>query len=181
MTTSTGGHGIIRENPAPLSGLIIIGFGSFLGLKPQAVFLHRFAVKTGCETNHGPRPWTLGTQLFCGLISVTRLFCKKAVSPKLRQRREGLAYRLTWHQTGVRPRKRVKPGTNGLRLRRKLTYRLRDSISWWSPRIFEAAQQVRCPALYNLWARLALVIYKVLVYAGIRTKPRPQSTDRQNV
>ena len=115
------------------------------------------------------------------LTGVDGKFVADTQAAGIRQRREGLAYRLTWRGSGLRPRKRVKPSTDGLRLRRKLIYRLRYSISRWSPRIFQAAQRVRLPVLYNLWARLSLVIYKVLVYAGIRAKPKPQSTDRQSV
>ena len=107
------------------------------------------------------------------LTGVDGKFVADTQAAGIRQRREGLAYRLTWRGSGLRPRKRVKPSTDGLRLRRKLIYRLRYSISSWSPRIFQAAQRVRLPVLYNLWARLSLVIYKVLVYAGIRAKSKP--------
>lgn len=113
------------------------------------------------------------------LKGVDGKFVAETQAAGIRQRREGLAYRLTWRRSGIRPRKRVRPGTDGLRLRRKLIYRLRNSISWWSPRIFQAAQRVRLPFLYNLWARISLGLYKVLAYAGIRAKPKPQSAERQ--
>jgi len=114
------------------------------------------------------------------LTTVDGNFVAETQAAGIRQRREGLAYRLTWHRSGLRPQKRVKPQANGLRFRRKLTYRLRHAISWWSPRIYEAAQRVGLPALYRLWAWSVLRVYKVLAYAGVRTTPRKQNTDRQN-
>lgn len=80
-----------------------------------------------------------------------------------RQRREGLAYRLTWHRRGLTPRKRVAP-SNALPLQRKLIYRLRYGISWWSHRMFRLARQRRAPAIYITWAHAALRVYHGLAY-----------------
>ena len=115
------------------------------------------------------------------LTNVDGNFVALTQAAGIRQRREGLAYRLTWRRSGLRPRKRVEPRINGLSWRRKLTYRLRYSISWWSPRIFETAHRARFPRLYTFWARLALWTYKVLAYLGVRTKSKPLSTDQKNV
>lgn len=85
-----------------------------------------------------------------------------------RQRREGLAYRLTWRRPGgIRPRKRVAPDRRHLSARRKLIYRLRAGLSFGSHWIFLLAQELRCPALYLGWARAALALYQgVARYRG---------------
>ena len=82
-----------------------------------------------------------------------------------RQRREGLAYRLTWARTGIRPRKRVAPSAAGLPLRRKLVYRTRAAISRWSHRIAFAAARLSLPRLYIVWARAMLTLYQALIYS----------------
>jgi hypothetical protein len=83
----------------------------------------------------------------------------------LRHRREGLAYRLTWPRRGLRPRKRVTPGADGLPTRRKLIYRLRAHIRTWSHRMFWAARFTRLPGLYLVWARMILRLYQALTYS----------------
>jgi coenzyme F420-reducing hydrogenase beta subunit len=82
-----------------------------------------------------------------------------------RQRREGLSYRLTWRRRGLRPRKRVAPGSFGLSRRRKLVYRLRSLISFWSHRVFWLARLTGRPQLYVRWARLAVTVYHALAYS----------------
>ena len=81
----------------------------------------------------------------------------------LRQRREGLAYRLSWRRHGLRPRKRLAASTE-LPLRRKLIYRLRYAISAWSHRMFWLARRLQTPSLYLVWARVTLRIYHGLAY-----------------
>lgn len=98
-------------------------------------------------------------------------FVARTQAAGLRQRREGLAYRLTWRRRGVRPRKRVQPGASGLSLRRRLIYRTRSAQSWWSPRVLATARQLRLPWLYRAWAGTALRAYRVLAYAGGRPEP----------
>jgi len=82
-----------------------------------------------------------------------------------RQRREGLAFRLSWPRFGIRPRKRVIPNFRALPLRRKLIYVMRSLISSWSHRIFFLARQAHMPIIYIGWARLALTIYHGLAYS----------------
>jgi len=80
-----------------------------------------------------------------------------------RQRREGLAYRLTWFRRGIRPRKRVAPSRD-LKLRRKLIYRMRYAISWWSHRLFWLARRTGRPPIYTRWAAGALKTYQGLTW-----------------
>jgi coenzyme F420-reducing hydrogenase beta subunit len=81
----------------------------------------------------------------------------------LRQRREGLAYRLSWRRPGLRPRKRFPPSTD-LPLQRKLIYRLRYAISKWSHRVFWFARRQHEPKIYVAWAHMALRLYHGLAY-----------------
>jgi len=81
----------------------------------------------------------------------------------LRQRREGLAYRLSWHRRGIRPRKRLAPSRR-LPLRRKLIYRLRAAISFASHRLAWLARRTGRPKLYLVAARLSLRLYRRLAY-----------------
>ncbi|RDE07460.1 coenzyme F420 hydrogenase [Sphingomonas aracearum] len=82
-----------------------------------------------------------------------------------RQRREGLAYRLTWARRGIRPRKRVAPGKAGLPWRRRLVYRFRAGISWGSHRMAAAAERLHRPQLYVRWAKASLGLYGALTYS----------------
>ena len=82
----------------------------------------------------------------------------------LRQRREGLAYRLTWSRGGLKPVKRVAP-SGTMPLRRRLIYRMRAGTSAWSHRAFWLARTLRAPGLYLGWARLALAAYAGLTYS----------------
>jgi coenzyme F420-reducing hydrogenase beta subunit len=82
-----------------------------------------------------------------------------------RQRREGLAYRLTWARRGITPRKRVAPNASGLPLRRRLVYRTRAAISRWSHRFAWAAARFDAPAFYTRWAGAALRFYQALTYS----------------
>ena len=82
-----------------------------------------------------------------------------------RQRREGLAYRLTWPRLGVRPRKRVAPDASAATWRRKLTYVMRALISAGSHRVFWLARITGRPGLYIGWARGSLAIYHGLAYS----------------
>jgi coenzyme F420-reducing hydrogenase beta subunit len=91
-------------------------------------------------------------------------FVERTQAAGLRQRRDGLAYRLTWHRGGVRPRKRVRP-TAELPLRRKLIYRSRAAISAGSHRAFRLARATRRPGLYLRWAGAAQTVYHALTYS----------------
>lgn len=83
----------------------------------------------------------------------------------LRQRREGLAYRLAWKPPLIALGKRVAPQDPELRTRRKLIYRLRFLISGWSHSMFVLAKGAHVPALYLLWAHVTLRIYQGLTYS----------------
>ena len=86
----------------------------------------------------------------------------------LRQRREGLAYRLLVHPPRLPLRKRVAPGGRALPLRRKLVYRARRRISADSHRLFALARAIRRPALYVWWARLAQCLYALVAYRRLQ-------------
>jgi hypothetical protein len=82
----------------------------------------------------------------------------------LRQRREGLAWRLRVAPPRLPLRKRVAPGGRKLPFRRKLVYRSRRWISASSHRVFALARAIGWPRLYLLWARLALRTYEGIAY-----------------
>ena len=80
--------------------------------------------------------------------------------PDAEQRREGLAYRLTWHRfSGVEPRKRVAPDSKTPTPRRKLIYRMRALITYGSHRVFRFARFVKKPQIYIQWARFSVALY----------------------
>jgi coenzyme F420-reducing hydrogenase beta subunit len=84
----------------------------------------------------------------------------------LRHRREGLAWRLSrWPRRGLRPVKRVAPRSSALPLRRRLVYRSRRAIAFWSHRVFWLARTLGFPGLYLAWARLALAAYQGVTYS----------------
>ncbi|WP_436822869.1 Coenzyme F420 hydrogenase/dehydrogenase, beta subunit C-terminal domain [Variovorax sp. DT-64] len=99
------------------------------------------------------------------LESVDAAFVQRTQAAGFRQRREGLAYRLTWRRRGLRPRKRVPPSASSLGLRRKLVYRMRAAITMWSRRLYRLATWIRLPGLYLRWARAATALYHALAYS----------------
>jgi coenzyme F420-reducing hydrogenase beta subunit len=99
-------------------------------------------------------------------------FVHRTQAAGFRQRREGLAYRLSWPRIGlpprrlpVAPRKRVAPDWRSATFRRKLIYHLRALISAWSHRVFWLARVTRRPGIYTRWARAALTVYHGLAYS----------------
>jgi coenzyme F420-reducing hydrogenase beta subunit len=80
-----------------------------------------------------------------------------------RQRREGLAYRLTWPKSGYKPRKRVKARKPDDRSRR-LVYRMRSHISRWSHRMKYLSTRLGTPQLYLWWSHWAVGAYHALAY-----------------
>lgn len=76
----------------------------------------------------------------------------------LRQRREGLSYRLTWAAGRITPVKRLPPNSH-IKRERKLIYRCRYYISIWSSRVFWLARKVNMPGIYLQWARVVASIY----------------------
>ena len=98
------------------------------------------------------------------LTEVDAAFVRQTQAAGFRQRREGLAYRLTWHRQGVRPRKRVAPDAKTPTRQRKLIYRMRYYISAWSNKVFNFARKMQKPQLYYRWARMAAAAYHGLAY-----------------
>jgi coenzyme F420-reducing hydrogenase beta subunit len=91
-------------------------------------------------------------------------FVERTQAAGLRQRREGLGYRLTWHRRGLTPRKRVAPRSDQP-LRRKLIYRSRAAISAGSHRLFRIARHTGNPGVYLRPAGVAQAGYHALTYS----------------
>ncbi|MFL6766044.1 MAG: Coenzyme F420 hydrogenase/dehydrogenase, beta subunit C-terminal domain [Sphingomicrobium sp.] len=98
------------------------------------------------------------------LEPVSADFIVKTQAAGLRHRRDGLAYRLSWHRSGIRAVKRVTPSA-ALPLRRKLVYRLRYAIARWSHPMLRLARACRNRAIYTLWARSALRLYQSVAWS----------------
>src|SRR5215217_2446490 len=98
------------------------------------------------------------------LAVVDSAFVAQTQAAGFRQRREGLAYRLSWGRRGVQPRKRVVPDAHTPTPRRKLMYCLRYGISTWSHRVFWCARWMHTPHVYLRWARMAAAVYHGLAY-----------------
>lgn len=80
----------------------------------------------------------------------------------LRQRREGLSYRLS--RIADAPPKRVPPDARAAPPPRRRIYALRAANSRWSHRMFALARATRLHAIYLLWARAALTVYHAFAY-----------------
>ncbi len=91
-------------------------------------------------------------------------FVEQTQAAGLRQRREGLAYRLTWAADNFCIEKRVQPDAVQIKKERKTIYWMRYYISLWSHRVFWLAKRTRWPRLYISWARMALSLYHGLAY-----------------
>jgi coenzyme F420-reducing hydrogenase beta subunit len=91
-------------------------------------------------------------------------FVAQTQAAGLRQRREGLAYRLTWNRHGIQPVKRVTPDDKSITKERKRIYRMRYQISKWSHRVFFFAKQTRQPKIYIAWSRLVNALYYAFAY-----------------
>ena len=63
------------------------------------------------------------------------------------------------------PRKRVEPGHDHLRWRRKLIYRLRYAISRGSSYSFRLARWLGRPGIFLAWGRLMLGLYHGVTYS----------------
>lgn len=98
------------------------------------------------------------------LKEVNADFVEQTQAAGFRQRREGLAYRLTWATQGIKPNKRVFADAHRPTKRRKIIYRSRYWISKWSHRMFWLAKRLQQPAIYLSWARLALSFYHGIAY-----------------
>ena len=96
-------------------------------------------------------------------------FVEQTQAAGLRHRREGLAYRLTWHgrhwhRRRSSPGARVRP-TVRLPLRRKAIYRMRAGISTWSHRVFSVARRTGRPEIYTRWAAASAAVYHGFAYS----------------
>jgi len=93
------------------------------------------------------------------LDSVNDAFVERTQASGLRQRREGLAYRLTWAPKHIRPVKRVAPDAHNQTAFRKLVYRERYLLSLWSHRFFKLARELQLPTFYLAWAWVSAGVY----------------------
>lgn len=98
------------------------------------------------------------------LEEVDAAFVEQTQAAGFRQRREGLAYRLTWHKKGVKPCKRVAPDSKNITKQRKLIYRMRYFISEWSNKIFALSRKRKKSKLYLGFARIILSVYYGFAY-----------------
>ncbi|WP_207435422.1 Coenzyme F420 hydrogenase/dehydrogenase, beta subunit C-terminal domain [Sabulibacter ruber] len=98
------------------------------------------------------------------LQEVDAKFVEQTQAAGFRQRREGLAYRLTWSKDGVKPCKRVAPDATSQSRERKIIYRLRYYISKGSHQMFKLARKWQKPTLYINWARVTLSAYHGFAY-----------------
>ena len=98
------------------------------------------------------------------LSGVDADFIAETQAAGLRQRREGLAYRLSFAPPRLPLRKRVAPGGHDLPPRRKLIYRSRRWISLLSHRVFRLARRTGWHRVYLGWAATALRRYRTLAY-----------------
>ena len=97
------------------------------------------------------------------LQEVDAAFVTQTQAAGLRQRREGLSYRLTWAEGKEKVRKRVSAEKN-IPAERKRIYRMRYKISKWSHRVFSFAKKMNMPGIYTSWAKLALAAYFGFAY-----------------
>jgi coenzyme F420-reducing hydrogenase beta subunit len=91
-------------------------------------------------------------------------FVEQTQAAGFRQRREGLAYRLTWAPKGIQPIKRVASDAERPEKSRKVIYRTRYWISKWSHRMFWLAKKTGMPGIYLSWARFAASFYHGIAY-----------------
>jgi coenzyme F420-reducing hydrogenase beta subunit len=98
------------------------------------------------------------------LETVDSKFVVETQAAGFRQRREGVAYRLTWKKNGVKPRKRLAQDAATIPKQRKLIYRIRYYISAGSHRAFRLASRTGRPQIYIKWAKMAAAIYHGLAY-----------------
>jgi coenzyme F420-reducing hydrogenase beta subunit len=99
------------------------------------------------------------------LHEVDAAFVHETQAAGFRQRREGLAFRLSRHAPRLPLRKRVDPDGVRVGTRRKLIYGLRRAISRWSHRMFYVARLTRSPPVYLFCGRTVLGLYHGLAYS----------------
>lgn len=114
----------------------------------------------------------VGEGIAAGVLSLEAVdaeFVRETQAAGFRQRREGLAYRLTWARRGLRPRKRVVASAQ-LPADRKLIYRARAAITVWSDRMFRLSERLGRADVYRKWAWTALTTYQALAYRKLFLK-----------
>lgn len=98
------------------------------------------------------------------LREVTAGLVEQTQAAGLRQRREGLAYRLKWVPPEIPLIKRVKPGAVVPSKSRMFIYRFRYWISMWSHRFLWLARKLKLPFIYLVWARIITSVYYGYAY-----------------
>jgi coenzyme F420-reducing hydrogenase beta subunit len=94
------------------------------------------------------------------LNSVDGDFLAQTQAAGLRQRREGLAYRLHKRWGQFTPRKRVVPDARAGGWKRRRIYDLRMAISHQSHLVFAAARTMNAFWIYQTWARVMRKLYR---------------------
>jgi hypothetical protein len=95
-----------------------------------------------------------------GLSEVDGDFLAKTQAAGLRQRREGLAYRLYRRRGRPTPGKRVLPDGKAGDWKRRRIYDLRRAISFGSHRVFAVARAMNAFWIYRRWARAMGRMYR---------------------
>jgi len=91
-------------------------------------------------------------------------FVARTQAAGLRQRREGLAYRLARRRSALQPRKRFAADAHAPSARRRILYRMRQAISAGSHRMFGLARRSGLKRLYIGWASIVGSVYHALAY-----------------
>jgi coenzyme F420-reducing hydrogenase beta subunit len=91
-------------------------------------------------------------------------FLARTQAAGLRQRREGLAYRLHLHQRNFTPRKRVRADSHAGGWKRRRIYALRMTISRWSHPVYFVASKLRAYWIYRCWASTMAAAYRTIYW-----------------
>jgi coenzyme F420-reducing hydrogenase beta subunit len=91
-------------------------------------------------------------------------FLARTQAAGLRQRREGLAFRLSRLPPALRPTKRVRPDPLAAAAPRRRLYRLRAAITRWSRRLYAWTRPLGLQRFYVAWARAAMHVYHGAAY-----------------
>ena len=91
-------------------------------------------------------------------------FVAQTQAAGLRQRREGLAYRLARRSGKLQPVKRFAANSPVPAWSRRRIYRTRQAISAWSHRLFRLSRRFGMKRLYLAWASTASSLYHAIAY-----------------
>jgi coenzyme F420-reducing hydrogenase beta subunit len=111
-------------------------------------------------------------ELFQSALTETRIkiepidgdFLARTQAAGLRQRREGLAYRLHLHRGAFTPRKRVRPDARAGGWKRRRIYALRMTISRWSHPVYFLASKLGAYWIYRCWASMMAAAYRTIYW-----------------